>query len=529
MKRALIVLLALAAIGGAVAWQAPAQGPVSLAGWVPAGPVLVLEAADFGALIRDWEGSREKSAWTSSANYEAFTRSWLILRLTKVRDEFAGATGAAPDMSFVNAIAGTRSVLALYNVREFEFVYITRLPQAKAIESALWKKRADYQPRESAGVAYYVRSENGRQVAFAAIDDYLLLATREDLMGRALQLMKGQRGTGGTPPVSEAAWFVSASSVANKSGDLRMSIDMAAMQGVSQFKSYWVQENVAELAPYNVVVSDLYREPLQIREERTLLRAQASDAPAALTASITQFLPANTGLYRVWASPSTNAVVAALGQKILDPGGMKAPGLGLEAPGVFLSNGETGSEADLETRIDEAPLTEPSARFDEPALRKLIDAAKARAMLVGQTVRNITGPGNVFAGTRSLVVLEANSWDAAAVRVVFGDRATVNGRFLIAGTPGTVPATPIQLGAGVVYTARFAHAQERATYTKMLHLIEQSDNRARNEDAGGRVPLFFSENIASLSAALARYNALSIEVRDTGKALQQTVVYSIGR
>src|SRR5258708_27036387 len=150
--------------------------------------------------MRDWEGSREKSAWLASANYQSFTRSWLMLRLTRVRDEFAGATGATPDMSFVNAIAGTRSVLALYNVREFEFVYITRLPSAKGVETALWKKRADYQPREAAGVAYYVRSENGRQVAFATTDDYLLLATREDLMGRALQLMQAQCATRAAPP-----------------------------------------------------------------------------------------------------------------------------------------------------------------------------------------------------------------------------------------------------------------------------------------------------------------------------------------
>jgi hypothetical protein len=526
MKTAVVILLALVATSAAVVWQAPAPALITMAGVIPAGPVLVLEAADFASLVHDWQTSKEKSAWLTSDNYKVFSRSMLLLRLEEVRDEFAGAAGLAPDMSVVESVAGTHSILALYSLREIEFVYITRLPTAKAVESVLWQKRNDYQPRQAAGATYYVRSQGDRQVAFAATNDYLLLATREDLLGRALTLMNASAAAA-LPSVTSDAWFNQAIAAAGQPGDLRLTMDLQTLARAPQFRSYWIQNNVSDLRAYRSAISDLRRESGQMREERVMLRMEHAEAPPALRAGIAGMIPDGAGLYRMWSSPSADMVVAALRQKVLAPGLSKPVIAPRDAPQVGLGGGESGNVVDLETRIDEAPLAETGAAFDERPLRKLLADSTPRAMLVAQTARDI--PGGVFEGTRSVVIVEADSWDAAAVREAIGAAGTVRGRFLVVGNAGPAGRAP-SLGAGVVYAGGFAHAQEHGGYIKMLRLMDQVPAwMSQVNPDQPRSPLYFAENLASLSNTLERLTNVSIVVRDTGGALQQTVVYRMAQ
>jgi len=530
MKTAVVILLALVATGAAVVWQAPAPTPATMAGFIPAGPVLVLEASDFAALVHDWQTSQEKSAWLTSDNYKVFSRSMLLLRLAQVRDEFAGAAALAPDMSTVESVAGTHTILALYNLREIEFVYITRLPTAKAVEGVLWQKRNDYQPRQAAGVTYYVRSQGDRQVAFAATNDYLLLATREDLLGRALTLMNASAGAA-VPAVTSDAWFNQAIAAAGQPGDLRLTLDLQTLARTPQFRSYWIQNSVSDLRAYRSGVADLRREPGQMREERVMLRmlpqGVQAEAPPALSAGIAGMIPEGAGLYRMWSSPAADMVVAALRQKVLTPGLSKPVIAPRDAPQVGLGGGESGNVTDLETRIDEAPLAEAGAAFDERPLRKLLADSKPRAMLVAQTARDI--PGGFFEGTRSVVIVEADSWDAAVVREAIGAAGTVRGRFLVVGNAGLAGSAP-SLGAGVVYAGGFAHAQERGGYIKILRLMDQAPAwMSQVNPDQPRSPLYFAENLVSLSNTLERLTNVSIVVRDTGGTLRQTVVYRMAQ
>jgi hypothetical protein len=541
MKTAAVILALFAAAAAAV-WQTPFPAAPTMAGMAPAGPVLVLEANDFASLVRDWQSSKEKANWLQSDNYRAFSTSMLLLRLAQLRDEFAGAAGLAPDMSLVESVAGTHSILALYNLREIEFVYITRLPTAQAVQSVLWQKRNDYQPRQSAGVTYYVRSEGERQVAFAASGDYLLLATREDLMGRALELMNTPAGAR-IPAVTSDAWFSQAIAVAGQPGDLRLTLDLQTLARAPQFRSYWIQNNVSDLRAYRAAVADVRRESGQIREERLMLRMEPADAPAPLGAEIAGMVPEGAGLYRMWSSPSVDMVVGTLRHKVLASGPPRVAGMPVApqqiAPDSSDNSDSNGgadeteprpasfgrSSTDLETRIDQAPLPETGA-FDERPLRKLLAVSTPRSMLVTQTARDI--PGGVFETTRVAVIVEADSWDVTAVRGVFGAAATVRGRFLIAGDPGSTRAGAQQaLPAGVVYAGGFAHAQERGGYIKMLRVMDRVPPWMAQMGTPDqpRAPMFFAGNLASLSNTLSRLASLSIVVRDTGRALQQTVIY----
>src|SRR5713101_7924538 len=197
MKRAAILLLvSIASIGASwAAFQALAPEAPPLSRYVPAGSLLYLQAKDFSALLGDWNASPQKASWVKSKNYEVYSRSRLFLRLQGASQQFAAAAGLPPDMNFLTQVAGTQSALALYDIGKLEFLYITRLPTANSMQSALWQTRAKFQTRSAGGVTFYLRRdpESGREVAFAVNGDFLLLATREDLLAGALQLMTGAK------------------------------------------------------------------------------------------------------------------------------------------------------------------------------------------------------------------------------------------------------------------------------------------------------------------------------------------------
>src|SRR5271157_4756453 len=99
---------------------------------MPAGSLLFIESMDFATLVHDWENSKEKQKWLASDNYQAFSRSRLFLRLEEAQRQFAVAAGAPPDMALLDSVAGGQSVLALNDIGNLEFLYITRMPSAHA-------------------------------------------------------------------------------------------------------------------------------------------------------------------------------------------------------------------------------------------------------------------------------------------------------------------------------------------------------------------------------------------------------------
>jgi hypothetical protein len=195
MKRAAILLLvSLASIGASwAAFQALTPEAPPLSRYVPAGSLLYLQAKDFSSLLGDWNASPQKASWVNSKNYEVYSRSRLFLRLQGAGEQFATAAGLSPDMNFLAQIAGAQSALALYDIGKLQFLYITKLPSASSVQSVLWQTRVKFETRSAAGVTFYVRRdpESEREVAFAVSGDYLILATREDLLAGALQLLAG--------------------------------------------------------------------------------------------------------------------------------------------------------------------------------------------------------------------------------------------------------------------------------------------------------------------------------------------------
>jgi hypothetical protein len=582
MKRITIVFclafsIALACGGiGWAAYRAAVPAPQPLSKYIPAGPLLYLEAKDFSALLGDWNSSPQKRQWIQSDNYEVFSRSRLFLRLKGASDQFAAAAGMPPDMNFLSQVSGEHSVLALYDIGNLQFLYITYLPSAKSMATTLYESRAKFEPRSAGGVNFYLRRdlESKREVAFAIAGDYLLLATREDLLADALQLMSG------TPDrtVESEPWWAQSTGAAAQAGDLRMVLDLEKLVPNGYFRTYWVQQNITDLSQYSAAVSDLFRSNQQYREERVLIRkkdpeiATSSGGPAA-AADLARLVPDDAGVYVAVANPTADSCFALLETKLL------APHLGPQpvsqiAPQVQLTAGEQGGGSDLETRIDQ-PQLERAAAQSSSALQALLSRTPILASLQVQSTGR--DPAGVFVRLHSAVVLAATSdWSEAGVQSALADfirpgitagqlgvgwrqqsgyqeldglwplEVSVHGKYLIVSdTPALMESVlsnfgrkpdrePAQLFAG------FNHQRELNNFSRFVDLIDGPNVNGPKFDGpniggpnagisdarnGERQPQFFSGNMASLSATLTEMSAERLEVRGDGGKIRQTVTY----
>jgi hypothetical protein len=563
MRRWILLLLLGAVCLGAVlaSFRPAAPTEPSFARYVPHGALLYLEAKDFSSLLANWNGSAEKKQWLHSSNYEVFSRSRLLLRLKDASDQFAAAAGLPPDMKFLSQVAGSQSALALYDIGKLQFLYITKLDSGKAEQTALLQLRAKFETRSAAGITFYYRkdAESGREVAFATTGDYLLLATREDLMAAALELFAGNNGQ----TIVNEPWWQRSVSAAGGPGDLRMVLNLEKIVPSPYFRSYWIQQNVSDMKAYSASVSDLFLSGKAYREERVIIRKPGGNAesageagPTAVT-QLARLVPADAEAYQIRSNPSADASLKLLEIKLLAPhAGSGVPSQ--LAPQVQLSSGETGNSGDMETRIDQPPLETRPQSASSALLKNLLEQNPVQASLNVQNTE--LDKDGVFVRFHTAVALLGSSdWDQSTVRSALADfvrpaltashlgvnwesnsgyleldglwRLTlaVRGKYLfVSDDPSSLEKLLSRrdqkpVAAPSVFLAGFSHARERERFTRLTGLL---DNQSASErGAAGHSPEFFSENIASLSAVLAGVSSEKIVIRDAGDKVLQTVTY----
>jgi len=529
-----------------------------LSKFFPSGPLLYLEAKDFSSLLNDWNSSLQKRQWAQSSNYEVFSRSRLFLRLQGAGEQFATAAGIPPDMNFLSQVAGQQSAVAIYDIGKLEFLYVTYLPSARSMQSSLYQTRSKFEPRHTGGVDFFVRhdAESDRVVAFAVSGDYLLLATREDLLAGALQLMSGKQDR----TLESESWWTQSTAAAGQPGELRMVLDLQTLVPNGYFRTYWVQQNITDLSQYAAAVSDLYRTTNEYREERVLIRkkepAQPDSPDGRMAATnLSRLIPESAGVYVTAANPSVDSCYALLETKILAPHFGPAPA-SQTAPQVQLTSGEQGGGSDLETRIDQAPAETPASVSSAAALKDLLAKTPLLASLQLQsTQRDSAG---VFVRIHSAVVLSAASdWSETGVYSALNElvrpaltagqlgvfwqqksgyqqldglwplSVSVRGKDLavsddptlleaiLAKFPGKSDHTPFE------YSAGFNHKLERENFARLTYLVDRPGMPAASE----LQPQFFSGNMTSLSSTLADVSSERIEIRSEGIKVKQRVTY----
>ena len=411
LRQALVLVVAslLITAGGLyAAYQTAAAPPAPLAAFVPQGSLIAIEATDFSSLLSSWNSSSEQRRWLSSDNYAAFSRSRLFARLSEAQDQFATSAGLTPGTQFLQQMAGRQSIFAWYDIGKLEFLYITHMPSAAAEQTQLLQLRGKFQLRRAGDDSFYIRSQGDpeRTVAFAVHGDYLLLATREDLLANALLLMQHQ----GDLSLENESWYTRSPLAAKPSGSeplaLRMTLNFARIVPSPYFRSYWIQQNITELKQYSSAVSDLYLGQRVFREERVLIPVATVDPlPTADLAPLIKMLPADAGVYRVTAQPKTEQIVDVLNDKLLSrsPSSFRDQHL---APIADLSVQEVGNIQDLDTRIDTPPIPQQPLTAALVALRALLVAARPDAMLVYSSIHSVKSDA-LFLPIHNVVILSA--------------------------------------------------------------------------------------------------------------------------
>jgi len=562
MKKIAMLSALLAAFAGFVCLQTVTP-QADLATYMPAGALLYLQSPDFGRLLRDWNASQVKTDWLASANYEVFSRSNLFTKLKDVYDQYGAAAGFAPDLQNIVPIAGTESALALYEIRDVEFLYITRVSESALGESALWALRDKFERREARGVPFYLRTDaaSGRTVAFAFTKGYLLLGTRDDLVAQSLELISGGHG----PTLAAEHWSQAVVTQAPIRGDLRLVMHLESLVKSSYFRSYWIQRNISDVRRFWTGLADVKLSQASITETRVFLRSPdaaesaAPGGPAAI-ASLLALAPPEAGMYKITPIDDSAETATLIAGKLIGSVPQRAADQHY-APAAASPDNRAGSEADLETRIDEQPLP-PDAGMSGAiaAVRGMLEKAGAQSVLWMQSSGAVSG--TFFRLPSVIVVAGAADWDAGAVRSALSDatgsvwttahlgaglasatagRHTVErldglgslmfatrGRVLYLANDASMLATVLDRssatssGTALTYAAGFRHLRERPVFDRITAALDFG--------AGGTPgPKFFSGNLASLSHTLSRVAEVRVTAQDKGDATTQTVVYELGR
>ncbi len=564
MKRlAALLCVALACIGaGKAAFRRAPHEDARLSHFVPSGPLVYLEAKDFSSLLRDWNASKQKESWIQSGNYQIFSRSRLFLRLKEAGEQFAVAAGFPPTMDFLSDVAGQHSALAVYDIGKLQFLYVSYLPSAHSAQPILWQSRSKFETRNAGGIEFYYRRdpESQREFAFAISGNYLLLATREDLMASALQLLAGNR----IQSIESDSWFAQATKYAEQAGDLRLVLNMQSLVPNGYFRTYWVQQNITDLAQYSAAVSDLFRSGDAYREERVLIRKKEMDRPpstdgAEAVADLSRLIPPSVGFFETSANPSPDSNVALLTAKLLMPR-PNSTVASKSAPQVQLTSGEQGTSSDFETRIDGKKSAPPANSEVNAELRNLFDKTPVLASLQLQSTEKDAAA--VFVQMHSAIVFKtATEWNVDDVEAALANSAkailtagqlgvawqqksgyqqldglfplstAVTGHYLVVSdNPQLIEQVlaklsqksefgPMALYAGV------NHTRERDNFVQLTRSMDRSTAAAQNLSAIGTQPEFFSGNVASLSATLSDISAERIEIRADPQKVRQTVTY----
>ncbi|MGP8253736.1 MAG: hypothetical protein ACLQHF_17035 [Terracidiphilus sp.] len=573
------------AIGGAVFAAALAAGSAlqsalaparSMAAWMPSGAQLYFESPDFAGLLHDWNTSREKELWLKSDNYEVFSRSRLFGRLGDAQGEFAGVAEQQPDLAFLNQIAGKESALALYDIGKLEFLYITHMRNAQAMQTGLMQSRNDFEARKVGDAVFYVRSSGGdqgsgdrsspaRTVAFAAAGDYLLLATREDLLAGALALMQNQD----QQALDKDGWFAEVTQTSQKPGDLRMVLDLSRLVPSPYFRSYWVQQNITDMSHYRAAISDLYRARGEFHEERVLLPKSPESANAEQNdlGQIRTLVPEDAGFYCAESAPGVERVLETIDSRLLwrrmaDYTDRTA------APPEVEAAAQAGTEDDLETRIDAPPAAVQPNGTELAGLRGLLEVEQPDTMLVVD--KSVSQSDGVFVGYHSAVVLESQKpWNADDVEAAI-DQAlapdltagtlgiewkqarykqayfaldgiaplafAVDGRYCIISDDVEMLTAMLQKanaaksspGEALVMLSGFNHETEGTNFARATNLMDGANASANTNaegDGSGQAPQFFSRNVASLSNTFAAMQREEVSAYWKSGALHQVVRY----
>jgi hypothetical protein len=480
MKKTRIILLILVAVV-AVSHRSDGQQarPVAeqlrLAGMMPSGAMVYLQARDLGALMKAWLASSIHEKFYNSASFKAFAKSRIYLKFQDRKNDFESALGFGLDEGRLAELAGGLSAISIYDIGNLELVFATEIARERAVATALFKQAPQFQERTSANGVYYVRdvtTDGGslrQQFCFAYVSGKLVVTTTEGLMVRTLESMKGA----GADSLLANLLATLEGTKGFAAHDFTMWLDQARLNRNRHFNSYWIHHNItgpadSSLAEIESGLLDLRITPQGMTEQRWFQMAAANKEGVNKRAvaingnqvsALLRFAPANAQLVEVCAQASVEELNRAISQALfgkLPEGSMTRPDIPDHTRSNSSNEDETVTRTERYSRLDarfdididdeESPRRATGSGGLGPEKRELRPIASSRGADFGpvlarlspagysQLVRSKIDPGKPFVRFERAVVIEIKSaadFDRAAIERVIMDE--MRARFVVEG------------------------------------------------------------------------------------------------
>ncbi|MFL6274574.1 MAG: hypothetical protein ACJ74G_05120 [Blastocatellia bacterium] len=440
--------------------QRPLADQLRLAGALPRGALVYVQARDLSALMKAWMGSTVRNKFYASPSYTAFSKSRVFLKFQDRRGDFEKALGFGIDEDRLTELAGGASAVAVYDIGKLDMAFVTELPRERALLTTMFKKLPQFQERNADGGIYYakdVQTDGGRlsqQFCFAHVGGKLIVTTSEGLMIRALAAVK----TNGADSLLSDVMAMAEQSKGFATHDLTIWLDQSRLNRDRLFNSYWIHQNVSkELNGIESGLLDMRITAQGLTEQRYFkmgaapANGEAGSLKGSDAAALLKFAPADAQLAEIHpqvkaedlADTVTNALFGHL--PTAEP---TRPDVSRPTSSDDDSGGRTERYSQLDARFDvDVDDEQAPPRGNAPARKAKTEAAaqigptsfvaamtKLAPVAVCELTRSKADPDRPFVHFERAVVVEMKS-EAAIDRAAL-ERAIVEemrARFVVAG------------------------------------------------------------------------------------------------
>lgn len=342
----------------------PVAEQLKLASVCPRGALVYVQSRDLSAMMKAWLASTVRDRFYKSASFEAFSKSRIWLKMLNRKKDLESAIGVGIDESRLGELAGGATAVSIYDIGKLEVVLVTEVARERAVATSLFKQAPQFQERNAAGTAYYVRdvaTDGGRlnqQFCFAHANGKLIVTTTEGLMIRAL----GNAKTASADSLLSDVMATAEQAKGFAAHEVTMWLDQSRLNRNRHFNSYWIHRNESgpsDVANIESALLDLRITPQSMTEQRWfVMSGTASSANVnALTANqanaLLRFAPADAQLAEVHTANASDDLTAVVTDALLG----KLPEGAPERPEVpdrtrSSSNEEQATRTERYSRLD---------------------------------------------------------------------------------------------------------------------------------------------------------------------------------
>src|ERR671938_476679 len=111
--------------------QRPLAEQLRLAGAMPRGALVYVQARDLSALMKAWTASTVRNKFYASPSYTAFSKSRVFLKFRDRRGDFEKALGFGIDESRLTEIAGGASAVDVHDKGKRDMLFVSPLASEK--------------------------------------------------------------------------------------------------------------------------------------------------------------------------------------------------------------------------------------------------------------------------------------------------------------------------------------------------------------------------------------------------------------